>query len=95
MSSGTSENVKLCVYTGEKFSRFIVTGSAGTQQNPTELGDNVVWALTERLGLERNATNINAVRQLILSAYQTGQISYNASTGAFSNYVGWFGNGSY
>lgn len=80
------------VYTGEKFSRFIVTGSAGTQQNPTELGDNVVWALTERLGLERNATNINAVRQLILSAYQTGQISYNASTGAFSNYVGWFGN---
>lgn len=79
------------LYDGSKLAQLIVTGSAGTVENPSEIGDNLVWALTERLGLTR-VQDTPIVRQLIVDAYNAGQISYNASTGEFSNYVGWFGN---
>ncbi|MBQ7890375.1 MAG: hypothetical protein IJ356_11500 [Erysipelotrichaceae bacterium] len=79
------------LYDGSKLAQLVVTGSAGSVENPTEMGDNLVWALTERLGLVRVQDTL-IVRELLEEAYRSGQISYNASTGEFSNYVGWYGD---
>ncbi len=62
-------------------------GLLGTTDNPTALGDELVWAVMARLGL---ATSDEA-RTLIGLAYQYGQLSYTSAT-EFSNYIGWYAN---
>ncbi len=63
-------------------------GKLGTFDNSTTLGDNLVWAIMERLGLKDAAQ----ARTLIGLAYENGQLSYNSETGEFSNYIGWYAN---
>ncbi len=77
-------------YSGKELSKNFVTGGGalGTTANPTALGDELVWSIQQRLGL----SNSTVVRTLLALAYQQGQLSYNSSTGEYSNYVGWYSN---
>lgn len=74
------------LFTGERLVSALLNSEFGTADEPTMLGDNMVWALKQRLGIEETA----AVHDLIQQAYNAGQISYNAATGEYSNYICWF-----
>ncbi len=62
-------------------------GALGTTENPTALGDNMVWSVMERLGLE----SADQARSLIGLAFQYGQFSYTDENN-YSNYIGWYAN---
>ncbi len=61
-------------------------GLLGTYNNPSTLGNELVNAVMQRIG----TPDLDTARTLIGLAYEYGQLSYNASTGDFSNYIGWF-----
>ncbi len=63
-------------------------GNLGSEDNPTSLGDELVWAVKARLGIEDAAT----ARTLIFLAYNAKQLYYNPETGEYSNYIGWYAN---
>ncbi len=77
------------LFTGERLAANF-TPSGGELINPdgsySELGDNMVWSVMDRLGI---ATAADA-RDLINSAYEAGQLRYYESTGEWSNYIGWY-----
>ncbi len=75
-------------YSGKELSKNFVAGGGalGTFDNPTVLGEELVWSIQQRLGLSGSET----VRTLLTLAYQWGQLSYDGSTGEYSNYVGWY-----
>ena len=85
------------LFTGEKLAENFREGGGelGTVENPNALGDNLVWAVKERLGISDTAT----ARELITQAYTHGQLSYSKSGSdvSFSNYIGWYAdeNGNY
>lgn len=76
-------------FTGEKLSRNFREGGGelGTVANPNELGDNLIWAVKERLGIEDTAV----AQQLVTLAYEHGQLSYTDENN-WSNYIGWYAN---
>ncbi len=76
------------LYSGRVLAAALENGLFGSEEQPTALGDNMVWALKERLGL----TDTAQARQLLAQAYANGQLHYDATTGAFSNYIGWYGD---
>ena len=76
------------LYSGRVLAAALENGLFGSEEQPTALGDNMVWALKERLGL----TDTAQARQLLAQAYAKGQLHYDATTGAFSNYIGWYGD---
>ena len=75
------------LYTGASFASKLNTGALGTVTEATDLGDELVWSIEQRLG------NVDAdtVRTLIDNAYNAGQLSYTSDT-EYSNYVGWYAN---
>lgn len=77
------------LYSGAELASNFVAGGGnlGTYDNPTALGDEMVWAVQARLGLE----SADAARTLIGLAYEYGQLSYTSPT-EFSNYIGWYAN---
>ncbi len=67
-------------------SNFVENGGAlGTATNPSDLGNEMVFAVMQRIG----TPDIDTARTLIGLAYQYGQLSYDPVTKAFSNYIGW------
>lgn len=76
------------LYTGQRLAQALLNSEFGTAEEPTELGNNMVWALKQRLGI----TETETVHDLIQHAYNAGQIAYNATTGEYSNLIGWFSN---
>ena len=80
------------LFTGAELSKnFVSDNSAfGTLDNPTALGDEFVWAIQARFGIE----NVQDARDLIQLAFNHGQLSYNTATGEFSNYIGWYADAS-
>ncbi len=62
-------------------------GKLGTTDKPTDLGNEMVWAVQARLGIK----DADTARTLIELAYQYGQLSYTSDT-EFSNYIGWYAN---
>ncbi len=67
-------------------SNFVAGGGAlGTYDNPTELGNEMVHAVMQRIG----TPDVDTARTLIGLAYNHGQLSYESAT-KFSNYIGWF-----
>ncbi len=56
----------------------------GTVQNPSELGDEFIWSINERLGITGEVS-----RGLVASAAQSRQMYYNSDED-FSNYFGWY-----
>ncbi len=77
------------LYSGEDLAKNFVAdgGDLGTYDQPTALGDEMVWAVQARLGLE----SADAARTLIGLAYEHGQLSYTSQT-EYSNYIGWYAN---
>lgn len=75
------------LYSGLHLAEAVRDGKFGTVGDPTNLGDNMVWAIQERLGIE----DIEVVRRLLNNAFENGQLSYTSSTN-WSNYVGWYGD---
>ncbi len=63
-------------------------GALGSIENPTELGDNLVWAVMERIGVP----TAQEARTLIGLAYTNKQLYYDETTGEWSNYIGWYAN---
>ncbi len=61
-------------------------GELGTYEESTILGDELVRAVRARIG----TPDADVARTLIGLAYENGQLAYNAATGEFSNYIGWF-----
>lgn len=78
------------LYSGAELSKNFVAGGGnlGTYDHPEPLGDEMVWAVQARLGL----TDVDAARTLIGLAYEHGQLHYDAATGEYSNYIGWYAN---
>ncbi len=65
---------------------FTAEGSIfGSVENPSDLGDNLIWSVKERL----NITDASIARTLIDTAYNYKQLYYNSDTD-YSNYFGWF-----
>ena len=81
------------LFSGALLARGFTDGSIfGTLENPSDLGDNLVWSVQERLGI----SDVSIARQLLQNAYNYGQLSYTSDT-QFSNYIGWYSdaNGNY
>ncbi len=74
------------LYTGETLARMIYSGGMGTEENPTDAGNNLVWSVQKRLGID----SVQEARALIGDAYNSGQLFYDPDTGEFSNYIGWY-----
>ena len=74
------------LYTGETLAKMIYQGGMGTVDNPTDAGNNLVWSVQSRLGLD----TVAKARELIGLAYANGQLYYNPDTGEYSNYIGWY-----
>ncbi len=86
------------LFSGSHFAEIAMsgTGSLGTPDNATDLGNDFVWAVIQRMGLSSHpnyptyAEQLAEARSLINLAYTHGQISYDSATGAFNNYIGWY-----
>ncbi|MBQ8739936.1 MAG: hypothetical protein IJY79_00075, partial [Clostridia bacterium] len=75
------------LYTGEKLCENFTEdgGDLGTVTNPNALGDNFIWAVQQRLGIE----DVTVARRLVTLAYEHGQLSYTDENN-YSNYIGWY-----
>lgn len=73
------------LHTGANLAKLIKDGGMGHIDAPTIIGDKLVWALQQRLGI----ADTNEVRGLIQKAYVAGQLSYTSDT-EFTNYIGWY-----
>ncbi len=73
-------------FSGIEMARSLYNGSLGTVTVPTDLGNEFVWAVMARLGIDSS----DVARQLIDLAYQYGQLYYNEADGSYSNYIGWY-----
>ncbi len=72
------------LYNGSHMAQAFMSGALGTVQAPTDLGDNLIWSIQERLSIDADTA-----RSLVNSAYTAGQLYYNSDTD-FSNYFGWY-----
>ena len=79
------------LYNGAAFARLVNSGELGTAQNPTDIGNEFLWSLMDRLGI-----SVQEARDLIRQAYLAGQISYTDENN-YSNYASWYAdaNGKY
>ncbi len=76
------------LYSGAEMAKSFNEGILGTVENPSTLGDEVIYALRARLGISGEQA-----RNLVAIAYQHGQLKYNSATD-YSNYIGWYANSS-
>ena len=80
------------LYSGVRLVEALLNQEFGTATEPTILGDNMVWALKQRLGI----TETSVIHALIQDAYDAGQIGMTTdgqgNVTSFSNYIGWFSN---
>ncbi len=76
------------LFTGNNIAKnFVGTGGAlGTLEKPSNLGDEMIRAVKARLGIEKTAD----AQKLVDDAYRAGQLAYNAETGEYSNFIGWY-----
>lgn len=72
------------LYNGAAFARLVNSGELGTVQAPTEIGNEFIWSLMDRLDI-----SVQEARDLIRQAYLTGQISYT-NENTYSNYASWY-----
>ncbi len=71
------------LFSGAEMAKAIATGGLGTTNAPTEVGNEFVWSVQKRLGLE-----LEEARSLIANAYRAGQLSWT-DLNHYSNYIGW------
>jgi len=78
------------LFSGEEMAKqFANDGTLGTVDNPTEMGNEFVRSVRTRLGID----SLEEARSLISLAWAKGQLSYDSTTGAYSNYIGWYADG--
>ncbi len=75
------------LFSGADFASGVTDGAFGSVQVPTATGDNFVWSIMDRLGID----SADEARTLIGLAYENGQIAYTDRNN-FSNYIGWYSN---
>jgi len=74
------------LFSGEKLARgFSEGGIFGSLENPSTLGDNLVWSVKERLHI----SDTTVARTLLNNAYNYDQMGITAD-GSWSNYIGWY-----
>ncbi len=78
------------IFSGEELAKSMNEGELGGIDTPTEYGNEFVRTVKERLGI----TQTSKAQQLIQAAYADGQLDYDYSTGEYSNYIGWYGDGN-
>ncbi len=80
------------LYNGSAFAQLITGGQLGTAERPTDIGNEFLFSLMDRLGLD----DVQEARDLIRQAYLAGQISYTDAN-TYSNYASWYAdaNGDY
>ncbi len=71
------------LYDGSHMAEAFMNGELGSVTSPTDLGDNLIWSIKQRLSIEADEA-----RALIASAYAAGQL-YKDDSG-YSNYFGWY-----
>jgi len=76
------------LFTGHELAKSLQESAMGTPQNPTDYGNEFIRTVRERLGID-NATD---AQSLVIAAYADSQLAYNAATGEYSNYIGWYSN---
>ncbi len=66
----------------------------GTIENPTDLGNEFVWAVKQRMGITGNTVEEANQKawELIGSAWSNGHLRYDPDTEEFSNFIVWYGN---
>lgn len=74
------------LYSGLEMAKALDEGVLGTPGASHPLGDEFVWTVMERLGID----SVTEAQQLIASAYGAGQLAYDATAGTYSNYIGWY-----
>lgn len=74
------------LFTGHELAKSLQESSMGTQQNPTDYGNEFIATVRERLGIE----DVSTAQNLVIAAYNDGQLAYDAQTEAYSNYIGWY-----
>lgn len=81
------------LFSGNAIAKALLDGSLGTIETPSELGNEFVATVQERLHID----DLSVAQRLIGAAYNDEQLYYNAQTGAYSNYIGWYSddNGTY
>ncbi len=75
-------------YTGREIAYAMNDGTLGTVNGPTELGDELVRTVKERIGNTVKLTTTQA-QQLVDHAYNADQLRYYSDTN-WSNYIGWY-----
>ncbi len=76
------------LFSGKELSKNFVPqgGLLGTAANPNTLGNEMLNAVMQRLGITDSAI----AGQVIENAYNYKQLYYDSTTGEFSNYIGWY-----
>lgn len=74
----------------EMAKQFVGTGTLGTPENPTELGEKFLRSVQERLGIADAAT----AATLVALANEHEQL-YWENDSNYSNYIGWYANENY
>lgn len=76
------------LFTGEALAKNFQPGGGGlgSIDDPTDLGNELIWSVMERLGI----SDIDTARDIITHAYVAGELKYDPLTGEYSNYIGWY-----
>lgn len=81
------------LYSGYEMAHAMTSGVLGTPGNPSSLGNEFIWTVMERMGIE----DASEAQNLVDNAYNTYQLYPGDDTHAASNYIGWYAdeNGNY
>ncbi len=76
------------LYSGHELAKMFdgTSNVLGTVENPTALGDELIYAVKARLGVDSDVA-----RTLVSNAYNYGQLRFYDDDN-WSNYIGWYGN---
>lgn len=76
------------LFTGDNIASNFIGGGGnlGTIDKPSHLGDEMIRSVKARLGIAETAK----AQELVRAAYQAKQLYYDAETGEWSNYIGWY-----
>lgn len=73
------------LYTGAALTKMMSSDEFGDRYTYTELGWELVESVAERIGVSQDVAI-----EILKQAWADGQLSYNETTGEFSNYIGWY-----
>ncbi len=73
------------LFTGEQLIRMMIDSQFGNRETYTENGWKLIRSIQERIGVSESVAIA-----LAEDAWEYGQLGYNAVTGKYSNYIGWY-----